>query len=67
MTINPNTFLNMVETLEIKICAMKIYEGESRAFPHPRSPESLRIIAQNWGRTVGVKAAEAFELIRQVV
>jgi len=62
----PNTFVDVEGTLEKKIEAMQMYETEARPYPHPRSPESLRAIAQNWGRTAGLQAAEAFELVRSV-
>jgi len=62
----PNTFFNIEKTLDAKIAAMQAYETESRAFPHPRSPESLRAAAAHWGSVAGVKAAEAFELVRRV-
>jgi len=60
----PNVFMDITATLETKITAMQGYESEARSFPHPRSPESLRIQARKWGSTAGVEAAEAFELIR---
>lgn len=59
----PNWFVDISATLERKICAMKCYESEVRKFPHPRSPEALRAAAQRWGAQVGLKAAEAFELV----
>ncbi|MBU0675238.1 MAG: PIG-L family deacetylase [Proteobacteria bacterium] len=62
----PNTFFEVGETLETKLAAMQIYEGEAREFPHPRSAQALRAIAERWGSVAGVAAAEAFELIREV-
>jgi len=62
----PNMFMDISDTLELKIQAMQLYESEARLFPHPRSTESLRAIAQHWGSVAGLKAAEAFELIRHV-
>jgi len=62
----PNTFVDVEETLKKKVEAMQMYETEARPYPHPRSPKSLRAIAQNWGRTAGLQAAEAFELVRSV-
>lgn len=63
---NPNMFVNISETLDQKIKAMKIYEGELRTFPHPRSSESLRSIAKYRGSAAGQKAAEGFEIIRSI-
>ena len=63
----PNLFFQISEdNLEAKIKGMESYEFESRPFPHPRSPESLRIYAQRNGISVGVSLAEAFCLIRQI-
>ena len=62
----PNTFVDISTTLEKKIEAMGLYENEIRPFPHPRSAEVLRAIACARGSSVGMQAAEAFELIRSV-
>lgn len=59
----PTVFADISTTLETKIAAMQVYESETRAFPHPRSPEALRASAQAWGSQVGVNAAEPFQLI----
>ena len=64
---HPNVFVDIASTLEAKIRAMQAYESEARPFPHPRSPEALRAAALRWGSVVGVKAAEAFQCVRQVV
>ena len=45
---------------------MQLYESEARSYPHPRSPEALRAIAQRWGSVVGLPAAEAFEVVRDI-
>ena len=62
----PTVFMDITETIEIKIRALQQYESEVRSFPHPRSPESLRINSKRWGTVVGLQNAEAFELIRSV-
>jgi LmbE family N-acetylglucosaminyl deacetylase len=61
-----NVFVDIGDVLSVKLQAMVLYESESRAFPHPRSPEALRATARRWGSVVGVECAEAFELIRSV-
>jgi len=63
---HPNTFVDIGSTLEKKIKAMAMYEGEARPFPHPRSPEALRARALTWGSVAGLPAAEAFQLIREI-
>ena len=62
----PNVFVDISATLEPKVQAMALYQSEARPFPHPRSSEALRAIAQRWGSVVGVEYAEAFELIRLI-
>lgn len=63
---SPNVFVDISSTLDIKLKALLTYDSEARAFPHPRSPEALRAIAVKWGSTAGLRAAEAFQLIRSV-
>ena len=63
----PNVFVDISETLELKIKAMNIYDVEARDFPHPRYAEALRAIARRWGSVAGLQTAEAFELIREVI
>ncbi len=62
----PNVFTDIGPTVDLKIEAMRIYDTETRPFPHPRSPEALRAAAARWGSVAGLEAAEAFELIRLV-
>jgi N-acetylglucosamine malate deacetylase 1 len=61
----PNLFIDVSEkNLEAKIKGMECYEFEKRKYPHPRSPEALKILAEYRGVTVGLKFAEAFTIIR---
>lgn len=62
----PNYFVDITAHLNRKIEALSLYDSESRSFPHPRSPEAIRAIAQRWGSVVACNAAEAFELIRAI-
>jgi LmbE family N-acetylglucosaminyl deacetylase len=62
----PNSFVDIGNTLEAKIEALKLYDSEIRDFPHPRSPEALRASARRWGSVVGLDAAEAFEVVREI-
>ena len=63
---NPGFFVDISETIQKKIDAMAIYETECRLSPHPRSPEMLAAIGRRWGSVVGVQAAEAFEVVREI-
>lgn len=61
----PNLFIEIEEDgLQAKIEGMESYEFEKREYPHPRSPEALKIQAQRWGIVVGKKYAEAFSVVR---
>lgn len=62
----PNVFVDIRETVGIKLEAMEVYHTEIRPYPHPRSREAIRAIGQRWGTAVGLESAEAFELIRSV-
>ena len=61
----PNLYISVSsKNIEAKIKGMEKYKFETRKFPHPRSPEALRILAQRWGINVGVNYAEAFSIVR---
>ena len=63
----PNVYISIEESsLDAKINAMECYEFEKRVYPHPRSPEALKIVAQRWGIAVGAEYAEAFCLVRTI-
>lgn len=62
----PQLFIDVSATLERKVAALGAYTGERRAFPHPRSPEVLRALAQVRGATAGAVAAEAFGVVRLI-
>ncbi|WP_375433709.1 PIG-L deacetylase family protein [uncultured Hymenobacter sp.] len=63
----PNFFLAVTqEDVAAKVAGMEAYEFEKRPYPHPRSPEALRILAQRWGIVIGQPFAEAFMLIRHI-
>jgi LmbE family N-acetylglucosaminyl deacetylase len=67
----PNVFVDISSTLEAKLAALEAYrdtfESEIKPFPHPRSPEAVRCYAQQRGISVGLHAAEAFALGREIV
>lgn len=63
----PNLFFEVSKSnLEAKIKGMEAYEFEKRAYPHPRSPKALKILAERWGIVIGKNFAEAFMLIRSI-
>lgn len=63
---NPNYFVDISEQWSRKREALLAYASEMRPWPHPRSIESLEHLARWRGSQVGVQAAEAFCLLRQI-
>lgn len=63
----PNVFCDISETLDAKILGMKCYTSERTESPHPRSSEALRTLAEYRGSNVGVKYAEGFMLLREII
>lgn len=66
LTFSPNYFVDISKTIALKVKAMRAYKDEIKDFPHPRSARSIELNAQLWGVKVGLKSAEAFELIRKI-
>jgi len=62
----PNWFIDISATLDRKRAALGAYEAELREWPHPRSRKGVEHLAHWRGATVGVDAAEAFILGRQL-
>ncbi|WCN39533.1 PIG-L deacetylase family protein [Aneurinibacillus uraniidurans] len=62
----PNYFVDITDTIDEKLKALQYYDMEMRPFPHPRSYKGVKYLAHVRGMTVGVKYAEAFEIIRRV-
>lgn len=62
----PNKYVGIEGVIEQKIMAMREYKGEIRKYPHPRSPEGIKILASFRGLESGLKFAEAFEVVREI-
>lgn len=62
----PVRFVDISATAERKIQAISAYKQEVRAFPHIRSPEAIAALVRLRGATVGVEAAEAFVVEREI-
>jgi LmbE family N-acetylglucosaminyl deacetylase len=62
----PNYFIDVSGSFKTKIRAMKEYKSEIRDFPHPRSPEAIKINAKRRGLQVGLELSEAFEIVRLI-
>ena len=63
----PNWYEDISQTLEVKLEALRRYASEMRPWPHPRSFEAVEALARWRGASVGLAAAEAFSLGRELV
>ena len=63
---SPNYFVDISNQLDKKIEALKLYEEEMREWPHARSIKAVEIQSLNRGAQIGVSAAEAFILLREI-
>lgn len=62
----PNTYVDISKTISVKLEAMRCYKSEIRKYPHPRSLEGIKLLAQKRGLEVGLKFVEAFCLVRSI-
>jgi len=62
----PQWFVDISDSLALKLEALAVYEAELREFPHPRSLAAVEHLARWRGATVGLHAAEAFVLGRSI-
>lgn len=63
----PNWYVDIEKTLQLKLKALEAYEYEMREWPHARSVKALEYLAKWRGANVGVEAAEAFMLGRNII
>lgn len=63
----PNWYVNIEETVDLKIKALEAYECEMRKWPHARSIKALEYLAKWRGANIGKEAAEAFILGRKII
>jgi LmbE family N-acetylglucosaminyl deacetylase len=63
----PNYFVDITQFVQTKIDALNAYGEELREFPHPRSIVAIEGQFRWRGATVGVSAAEAFVLGRELI
>ena len=61
-----NVYEDVTGFIKTKLRAMQMYKSELRPFPHPRSQEVLSALAIKRGSEAGLKAAEAFMLVREI-
>jgi LmbE family N-acetylglucosaminyl deacetylase len=66
LAFQPNWFVDISGQWERKLEALMAYQNEMRDWPHARSLEAVEHLARWRGAQVGVEAAEAFCLLRQL-
>ena len=64
---SPDWFVDISAQLATKLDALQAYGSELREFPHPRSIQAVEALARWRGATVGLPAAEAFVLGRNII
>jgi len=65
-TFSPNYFVDISDTLSLKINALNAYKNELQPFPHPRSIKAVESLACYRGVSSGCRAAEAFIIGRKI-
>ena len=63
----PNVYNDITGYLEKKLEALKIFSSQMSAYPNARSLEAVRALAMYRGAMMGLNAAEAFSLIREII
>lgn len=62
----PNVHIDITKHIAAKLDAFRRYQNQTHGFPHPRSVEGLEALARFRGSVIGVEAAEAFMLVREL-
>lgn len=62
----PTYFVDVTRAMPKKMKALGHYAGEMRPWPHARSMRGVEALARWRGASVGVQAAEAFVLAREI-
>ena len=62
----PTVFVNVADTIDLKIQAMSKYVSELREYPHPRSLQYIKELASINGKKIGCEFSEDFILIRDI-
>jgi N-acetylglucosamine malate deacetylase 1 len=61
---HPDYFVDITDYLNKKIDIMKIYKGELKSHPFPRSTESIKALAVLRGSQAGCRYAEGFKTVK---
>jgi len=66
-TFIPNTFEEVSAYYDKKQQSILVYTSEIREYPHPRSPEVVKVYDEALAKRNGLELAEGFMLIRKIV
>lgn len=64
---SPNWLVDVSDTIHLKMDALAAYKSELRPWPHARSLKAVEHLARWRGANIGVEAAEAFSLGRNIL
>jgi LmbE family N-acetylglucosaminyl deacetylase len=67
LTFAPNWFVDISEYFDMRCRALEAYQAEMRDWPHSRSLRAMEHLVRWRGAMVGVEAAEAFMLGRNII
>ena len=63
----PNKFIDINKFIDNKLKALSFYKSELKPYPHSRSLRGIKLLSQYRGVQVGMKNAEAFEVLRKII
>ena len=63
----PQRWVDIEPYLDRKMLALEAYAAEMRPYPHARSREAVEALARVRGAAAGLRAAECFTVVREVV
>ncbi len=64
---NPNFYVDIEKYLKKKLNLLKIYKREIKSWPHQRSIKGVKVLSNYRGSQIGVKNAEAFVCLRELL
>jgi LmbE family N-acetylglucosaminyl deacetylase len=64
---NPNLWIDISLYMDKKIDIMRLYSGEMKAHPFPRSERNIKSLATLRGATINTDYAESFVAIKEII
>lgn len=63
----PNLYIDIGNSINNKVSALRCYDNELKKFPHARSIDGIKTYAKFRGMSCGLDYAEAFMLLRYII